>query len=53
LFIHYLYKTKFASISTTISKLIFTIVDLLYVDDMDIVLFNKGNESEEEIIIRA
>ena len=34
-------------------KLIFAIAVLIYIDDTDIVLLNKGNESETEIMARA
>ena len=54
LLIRYLYSTKFVSISSiAITKLIFVIAALIYVDNTDIVLLNKGNKIEIEIIARA
>ena len=54
LLIRYLYSTKFTSISSTaITKLIFIIIVLIYIHNTDIVIFNKGNESETKIIARS
>ena len=54
LLIKYLYSTKFVSISSkAITKFIFIIVALIYVNDTDIVLLNKGNKIEIKIIARA
>ena len=54
LLIKYLHSIKFVGVSTiAISKLIFTIMALIYIDDTNIVLLNRGREMEVEIIVRA
>ena len=52
--VRYLYSKKMVPVSTTsISQTCYQISSLLYVDDVDLPLHNKGNESEEDIVSRA
>ena len=52
--VYYLYSKKMILISKTpISQMCYQIASLLYVDDTDLPLHNKGNESVVEIVARA
>ena len=39
--------------STAISKMAYSLVGFLYVDNMDLVAINSGNKSVDEIVARA
>ena len=54
LLVWFLYSSRWVSVQTSaISKVVYKLVGLLYVDDIDLVALNSGNELEVEVVTRA
>jgi len=52
--VRYLYSSKWVSVrSTTISKVVHSLVGFLCINDTDLIVMNNGKESVEEIVARA